>query len=292
MGEPEQVKMRIPRIIIWLSGLMVLVACSNASISTGVDETTVVGGFQPSESVFNATVGVTPQYSPRVSETIPESPPVLGLETTPVPLPPSTSTQSGIIAYQVCSPFTIHPLEELPEIISSSYDPPPAGHEERHHGVDFSYYRRGERLSIQGTSVQSITSGRVAAAASEKFPYGNFVIVESTRSSLPSNLLERLNIATSESLYVLYAHLDKSPAVRIGESVDACQRLGEVGRSGNAGVPHLHLEMRIGPSGTFFSSMAYYNTSATVEEMDNYILWRTSGVFRHFNPLDLLISEQ
>jgi hypothetical protein len=34
--------------------------------------------------------------------------------------------------------------------------------------------------------------------------------------------------------------------------------------------------------------MRFYDTRATQEEMDNYVLWRTSGVFRHFDPMVLL----
>jgi hypothetical protein len=34
--------------------------------------------------------------------------------------------------------------------------------------------------------------------------------------------------------------------------------------------------------------MRFYDTRATVEEMEAYVLWRTSGVFQHFDPLYLL----
>jgi len=64
-----------------------------------------------------------------------------------------------------------------------------------------------------------------------------------------------------------------------------------VGMSGNAGVPHLHIETRIGPAGARFSGMRFYDTLATQQERDNYLLWRTSGVYRHFNPMDLLLYQ-
>jgi hypothetical protein len=50
---------------------------------------------------------------------------------------------------------------------------------------------------------------------------------------------------------------------------------------------HLHLETRLGKAGETFSGMAFYTTSASVEEMENYVRWRTSGDFRHFDPMNL-----
>jgi murein DD-endopeptidase MepM/ murein hydrolase activator NlpD len=157
--------------------------------------------------------------------------------------------------------------------------------------VDFSYYRFGERQSIQGVGVQSVLTGRVAAAISDSFPYGNLVIVETKVNDLPEELAGLLGIGPGESLYLLYAHLGQAPSVHPGDRVTACQLLGEVGMSGNAGNPHLHLETRIGPPGSRFSGMRFYSTRATEEEMQNYVRWRTSGQFRHFNPMDLLLFE-
>lgn len=202
-----------------------------------------------------------------------------------------TQTTENLPVFEICSPLSIHSREELPEIISDPYHPPPPGKEERHQGVDFSYYRRGDRLSIRGVGVQSVLTGRVVMALSETFPYGNVVIVEATQDSLPADLARDLEIAPGESLYVLYAHLENSPEIGLGEKVTACQPLGEVGMSGNAGVPHLHIETRIGPSGARFQGMRFYDTRATQEEKDNYLLWRTSGVYRHFNPMDLLLYQ-
>ncbi len=201
---------------------------------------------------------------------------------TPVP----TATDEPV--FSLCSPLDIHPLSELPEIVSDPYAPPPPGKDDRHQGVDFSYYRRGERLSIRGVGIQSVLAGVVAAAVTDKFPYGNMVMVESPRASLPAELAARLGIAENESLYALYAHMEDAPLVRLGQAVSACQALGTVGISGNAGMAHLHLETRIGPAGTQFASMMFYTTRATPEERANYLLWRTSGVFRHFDPMKLL----
>jgi murein DD-endopeptidase MepM/ murein hydrolase activator NlpD len=211
-------------------------------------------------------------------------------EAVPSPLPP---TEPPVAPQEpaICSPLAVHPFSELPEIVSAEYDPPPPGKEARHQGVDFSYYRRGERSSILGVGVTAVFRGAVAAAIEESFPYGNMVIVETYRESLPEKLITSLGMAGGESLYLLYAHLDGAPEVALGESVEACQRLGVVGKSGNAGVPHLHLEARLGEAGVKFEGMAYYSTQTMEQERENYELWRTSGAFKHLNPMDLFIQS-
>ncbi len=72
------------------------------------------------------------------------------------------------------------------------------------------------------------------------------------------------------------------------ENISCGQTLGAVGSSGNALNPHLHLEVRIGPSGARFSSLAHYLPSASEEEMGNYCLWRVSGYFQVIDPLTVL----
>jgi murein DD-endopeptidase MepM/ murein hydrolase activator NlpD len=192
-------------------------------------------------------------------------------------------------ASRICSPLDGHPLDQLPAIISDPYHPPPMGKDDRHQGVDFSYYRQGGRATIEGEGVQSVLAGRVAAAIRDSFPFGNLVIVETTKDDLPYDLLQKLRLGDGQSLYVLYAHLEAPPLVQLGDTVQACQALGAVGKSGNAGVAHLHLETRLGPPGTLFSGMAYYIAQASQLERDNYVLWRMSGVFQHFDPMILLV---
>jgi len=189
---------------------------------------------------------------------------------------------------QVCSPLGGFSLDELPGIVSAPYAPPPAGREERHHGVDFSFYNRGDMASIDGVLVQSMLAGRVAAATLDRFPYGNMVIIETSPADLGEELRRSLGMSPGESLYILYAHMAKEPDVEPGEKVPACFPLGSVGKSGNADVAHLHLETRLGAADAQLTSMAYYTTQSTQEERDHYELWRTSGMFRHFDPLDLL----
>jgi len=211
------------------------------------------------------------------------------LPDTPSPLPSNTATRKP--PFKICSPLEIHPLEVLPKIVSDPYRPPPAGRDERHHGVDFSHYLFGGLTTIQGVVVQSVMPGVTAATISDSFPYGNIAIIETPFIDLPDSLTVRLQIKPGESLYILYAHLEQPPMVALGEYIPACHPLGSVGKSGNAGVTHLHFETRIGRSGVRFPVMSYYLADTTPEEEENYFLWRTSGEFMHFDPLELLLPD-
>ncbi|MFC2055706.1 hypothetical protein ACFLV7_15630 [Chloroflexota bacterium] len=211
------------------------------------------------------------------------------LPDTPSPLPSNTATPKP--PFKICSPLEIHPLEVLPKIISDPYRPPPAGRDDRHQGVDFSHYVFGDLTTIQGIVVQSILPGVTAATIQDSFPYGNIAIIETPFIDLPDSLTVRLQIKPDESLYTLYAHMEQPPMVALGEYIPACHTLGSVGKSGNAGVTHLHLETRIGRSGVHFPVMSNYLVEITPKEEEYYILWRTSGEFRHFDPMDLLVPD-
>jgi len=202
--------------------------------------------------------------------------------------PPSPTTATWA---KLCSPLEDHSLDDLVAIESRPYDPPPEGREEDHHGVDFSYYRRGERLSIRGVVVRSVLPGWVAASLADRFPYGNALIIETPLAEINPNWVGLGEAGVQgESLYVLYAHLESPPEAALGSLLVACDSLGAVGASGNAGVAHLHLEMRIGPAGERFKDMAYYLANTTPQERAGYERWRTGGDFRHFNPMKLFFS--
>jgi murein DD-endopeptidase MepM/ murein hydrolase activator NlpD len=262
-------------------GISLLVACNSPTHAGDTGQST--GKVFPSPetpSVVNVIVGTTLTPTSTLSTVV----------VTQTDYPTATQSPPAVLPVQVCSPLAFQTITELPEIIADPYDPPPPGREERHHGVDFSYYRRKDRLSILGEGIHSVFPGKVAAVVQDKYPYGNMVIIETTQGELPTWLVEELQITAGESLYLLYAHMDKSPLPQLGEVVEACQSLGEVGKSGDFNVEHLHLEARIGPGGTTFNGMAYYHTSTTVEERENYKLWRTSGEYRHFDPMILFSS--
>lgn len=244
-----------------------------------------------------------PAFSPTPDPFIPVAsnsifPPLLptpiALSPEPSPLAPTSSAILSTVSptptpvFAICSPLAGELIPELWEIVSDPYNPPPAGSDERHQGVDFSHYSRKGRKTIEGEAVQAALPGWVAAVIEDRPPYGNMVMVETPAAALPAELRQRLEIVEGQSLYLLYAHLGQSPTVHLGDPVQCGEVLGEVGKTGyNIVNPHLHLETRLGPAGVQFDGMAFYTTSATEAEMSNYLRWRTSGEFKHFDPLRL-----
>lgn len=224
-----------------------------------------------------APVIASPSFTPTVN--LPTA--VMTASVTPTPLP----------EFAVCSPLQDHPLAELRLIVSDPYRPPPGKSDDRHHGVDFSYYRYAERTTIEGLGVQAVLPGSVAAALADTYPFGNLVIVETVYEILPEDLRIALGIQPGESLYLLYAHMEAAPRVHPGVTVQPCQALGAVGHSGNAVEPHLHLEARLGLPEALFTEMGEYFPEASAEQRAAYQLWRTSGVFRHLDPM-ILINYQ
>jgi murein DD-endopeptidase MepM/ murein hydrolase activator NlpD len=153
----------------------------------------------------------------------------------------------------------------------------------------------------------------VILVENNRFPYGYMLMVETPLSQVDPSFLpfipqptplpvsvytteERCPVTGSpvtwntsgKSIYVLYAHLSQLPEPAVGDGVSCGQPIGYAGTTGNSAEEHLHLEMRIGPSGAHFSSIASQHSSATLEERYNYCIWSTSGVFQPFDPAILL----
>jgi murein DD-endopeptidase MepM/ murein hydrolase activator NlpD len=248
-------------------------------------------------------------------------------EVTPSVTPPPISTatlppESPAPQNQVCSPLQDVPLSSLEGIITNPFVPSPAGQEGFHTGIDLSFYHFGTRDSIFGLPVLSALAGQIVAVNPDRPPYGNMVIVETPLEFLPKGFLQSITtpllatpsppdprltcpaltpdpgwIAGKTSLYILYAHLNKPPLVNKGKQVACGQPLGEVGNSGNdpaytaSGNPHLHFELRLGPSGAVFEPMSHHNNKATPEEIYSYCMWRVSGYFVTVDPLKLVNSE-
>jgi len=265
--------MRLLRLLICISILFGLTACQRPPKAASSEMTTEVAHLD----TLSATKTNIPTISPTTKTT--NSAP-----STPVP---AISTQTPLPA-KICSPLADHRLEQLDEIVSQVYDPPPPGKDDRHHGLDFAYYRHGGRASIEGEIVQAIFSGQVAANIVDRLPYGNMVMIESSQEVIPPELVTALDLSPENSLYHLYAHLESAPSFEIGQEIACGQALGAAGKTGYVvPVPHLHIETRIGPAGAKFESIAFYDTKASEVERENYRLWRTSGVFQHFDPMTL-----
>jgi len=210
----------------------------------------------------------------------------------------------------LCSAFQGIAWTDMPATITNPFHPPPPGSDDPHQGVDFTDLGT-DRIALQGRGVQAVMDGQIATVMVDRFPYGNAVLVETPVETLPGSCLEALNLPPlaptraanpaltcppgkpldydpeERSLYLLYAHLEAPPALEPGQKVTCGQAIGTVGMSGNALNPHLHLEIRVGPSGIRLESLAHYDNRATAEEMAAYCLWRISGLFQLIDPMQL-----
>ncbi|MET9607731.1 M23 family metallopeptidase [Streptomyces sp. NPDC006512] len=100
-----------------------------------------------------------------------------------------------------------------------------------HTGVDF--------MASTGTTVKAVGAGTVVSAGSGG-SYGNEVVIKH-----------------ADGKYSQYAHLS-SLSVSAGQTVTAGQRVGLSGATGNVTGPHLHFEIRTGPSyGSDIDPLAY-----------------------------------
>ncbi len=77
------------------------------------------------------------------------------------------------------------------------------------------------------------------------FGYGHYVIVRYLHEQLPESSRRWLtdHHLPDAHLFVMYAHLN-SRAATIGQVLDSTTMIGTCGSTGNAGTPHLHLEVR------------------------------------------------
>lgn len=225
--------------------------------------------------------------SPPTLTVLPTSPPTIEPKVAVDPSRDMSKPGEGDISH-LCSPLDGHSFQDLFEIVTDPYNPPPMGRDERHQGVDFSYYQRGDRESIEGVVIQSILPGVVVGSFDNQIPYGNMIMIETHVDDLPEVIVELFSLEEDQSLYHVYAHMLEPPDLLIGEPVECGQPLGLVGSTGyNIINAHLHLEVRTGPSGSVFEEISFYNTQANAAEMENYRLWRMSGVFQHHDPMKL-----
>ena len=201
-------------------------------------------------------------------------------------------------------------FESLSLILVNPLDIPPFGQDVGHHGVDFAYFRRGERESIEGVEIYAILRGQTVLTLPDDIPYGYTILIETPLSKLPQDLQQTLMagylpipedpnyrlycpevenpaVTTEYSVYHLYAHMAARPAFESGDPIECGQFLGNVASTGYSSNPHLHLETRLGPSGADFTAMAHYENTNTPEQMGNYCLWRMSGYYQLFDPFDL-----
>lgn len=247
------------------------------------------------------------QPSPAFTASAPASPVAAAVPRTPTPTATTapTPTDTATPALGVCSPFPGYRKADLLAAISNPYNPPPPGSDDPHQAVDLAVIQSG--MAVTGSPVQAALAGVVALIVEDRFPYGHAVMIETPLSELRLQLAAGLptpgptlpphpaltcpaleppvDVSSGQrSLYLLYAHLESTPAFALGEGIACGQDLGRVGQSGNALNPHLHLEVRVGPAGARFAGMAHYEPRAREAEMAAYCAWRVGGLFQAVDP--------
>ncbi len=229
---------------------------------------------------------------------------------TEIPSSPTPTTEP----FMVCSPLEDETFDSLSLILTKGIElPAHFGQDFGHPGLDFAYFQRDDRASIQGIEIYAILSGTVALTLEDNYPYGYTVMIETPMKNLPAVMQAALmegylpvpddveyqyncpdvptpTLTGEYSLYHLYAHMEEPPDFAIGDSVTCGQLLGTVGNTGWSSNPHLHLETRLGPSGLDITTMAHYEAAITEEQMSNYCLWRSSGYYQVVDPFDIFIS--
>ena len=258
----------------------------------------------PTETASPPTLTASPTETSQPTPTL--SPTVTSVPATPTPTEP---------IFEVCSPLEDETLESLRLIMQNDLVKPHAfGLDFGHPGRDFAYYQRGDRLSIQGVEVYAVLAGKTVLTLEDQYPYGYTILIETLLSDLPPALQETLmeaylpvpedlvyqyncpdvrepTLTGQYSLYHLYAHLEVRPDNQPGDPITCGETLGTVGNSGWSSNPHLHLEMRLGPSGADFRTMAHYDSTATIEQLSNYCLWRSSGYYQIVDPYLILVDD-
>ncbi|GAP20311.1 M23 family metallopeptidase [Leptolinea tardivitalis] len=290
---------------------------TNQEVSQLPAATVVLPGATPSISPIDAAIANSEWSGARLIKT----PDVVNTPfITPTRQPTTQSTPDNMAnntspvavkTLTISSPLEDFNIGDLQELISQEFKMPPPGEDSGHHGVDFAFWSRGNK-SILGNPILSVFSGKVSMSDSEeKPPYGYALMIETPLESLPQNILHAIKIPTqpigtvinnklncpdlskdqwnssSKSLYTLYGHMIAAPGFKQGDAIQIGQIIGYVGNSGYSSAPHLHLEMRIGPSGATFKNMGHYDPITTEEDRHNYCNWRVSGVFQMFDPMDL-----
>ena len=273
------------KIFLFVSLLLILSACqSEVPISTPT----------PTQTPPEATQTPTPTHVPTSTIT-----PTLEPSQTPTPV------------FEVCSPLEDETFSSLLEILYTTLDiPPNFGDDTGHHGVDFAYYQRGERMSMQGVEIYAIMAGKTVLTLEDDWPYGHTILIETPLDDLPESLKDHLMenylpvpedphyrltcpkvnlpVVTGEyAVYHLYAHMEAQPEFKRGDQIACGETLGTVGNTGYSSAPHLHLETRLGPAGAHFTTMAHYGNSDTPKQRGNYCLWRMSGYYQLFDPFIL-----
>lgn len=193
-----------------------------------------------------------------------------------------------------------------------------SGSDYNHTGIDLAFFKFKDFTTVLGHPIQSVLPGKVVESLSDRWPYGNMILIETPLSRLSPEYLAALALPapypeteisahssclpdptriawsqTETSLYIVYAHMESPSSFKAGDEVNAGDVIGAVGHSGNAivGAEHLHLEVRLGPSDAQFGTISDYKPDSTEEERYNYCIWALSEVFQPIDPTTLWSTQ-
>jgi murein DD-endopeptidase MepM/ murein hydrolase activator NlpD len=277
---------------------------------------TTAGGTTPAvmAGVVPQPVTATRPPQPAPTQTLPAATMTASSEPTGT-LPPATVTPTAVPVpiLEICAPLENLTRGGLAASITNPFNPPPFGSDAPHQGVDISVLLPGTGVAVGGDVVRAVLAGKVSVVIPDRFPYGNAILIETPLEPLLDAGLElpppdaREPVASAltcpgetvfpgngsgSSIYTLYAHLQELPEALAGEELACGSPIGQIGDTGNALNPHLHLETRIGPAGVVFPGMSHYSPGASTAEMDAYCAWRIGGAFRLLDPLSILLLTE
>ncbi|MFD0555656.1 peptidase M23-like protein [Stackebrandtia endophytica] len=122
-----------------------------------------------------------------------------------------------------------------------------------HYGVDLG--------SPKGTPVVAATAGTVLTAECSAWLNGAFYGCDRDGSWRVSGCGWHVTIAHSGDAMTVYCHFNQKPAVTPGDVVDAGDRIGFTGSSGNSSGPHLHFEVhtnQVWDAGSSLDPVGFY----------------------------------
>jgi murein DD-endopeptidase MepM/ murein hydrolase activator NlpD len=137
---------------------------------------------------------------------------------------------------------------------------------------------------ISGTETALLALGKgTVVAVGEGSLSGFIIIVEYKYEDLPPSVASSLGLKPGQSLFVQYQHMAGKSPIAPGDIVSAGQVIGTMGGTGdNSSGPHLHVEIRVGESGSLGQDGYFYPT----EESPNP--WGSSATYQNWKALSTI----
>jgi len=124
--------------------------------------------------------------------------------------------------------------------------------------------------------------------------YGNVVVIEYPYSTVPIPVRGDFDLASGQSIFYLYAHLQHPPSLIPGEAVGPGDIVGQIGSTGHSTGPHLHLEVRIGTTGSLSpgemcTDVACGGFQAPTARFNQWYAGTSdnTGAFLHLDPMSV-----